>query len=312
MSSFAHNPYEDWKLNKREKIKLKIFIWSLEISREILMTKFICRSIFRDHGLLVDINYVLSRGKNHISDEIYMLVRGYAKYYEEFEDVVTILGPDNPTGIRNAILQYIHANGKEQTKTITVTEDGVHKQRVIFDRYLPSHPNTIIIAIVDHLNILKTERSFTKKQNIDKLTEYMVEISNRYNVSPVLVQQINRSVESVDRQRANTIDIMISDFKETGDTTDAAHFIFALNYPWRWQVPKYYGYNTKELGDRARFLSILKSRDGVANTYIGPQFVGEVGMFRELPKAELMTAADYQQINSLTKYYERETGTGAT
>jgi hypothetical protein len=311
MSSFVHNPYEDWKNNKRLKIKLKIFVWSLEISREILMTKFICRSIFRNYGILVDINYVLSRGKHRISDEVYKLVLEYAKYYEEFEDVVTILGPDNPTGIRNTLLQYLKENGKETHKEITVQDNGVPTKRTIFDKYTHNETNTIIIAVVDHLNILKSERSFNKKQNIDKLTEYMVEMSNKYGLSPVLVQQINRSVEHIDRQKGSTIDIMISDFKETGDTTDAAHFILAINYPWRWEVKKYRGYNTESLGDRARFISVLKNRDGNANAYLGTQFVGEIGAFRELPKAEVMTITDYQQIKALTKYYEREDSTNS-
>lgn len=309
MSSFVHNPYEDWRAHKRLKMKLKIFVWSLEISREILMAKFICRSIFRDHGMLLDINYILSRGKNRISDEIYKIVLEYAKYYEEFEDVVTILGPDNPTGIRNTLLHYLKENGKEQQKEITVTENGKPSKMLVFDKYIPNEPNTIVIALVDHLNILKTERSFTKKQNIDKLVEYGVDMSNRYGISPVFVQQINRGVENIDRQKGNTIDIMISDFKETGDTTDAAHFILAINYPWRWEVKKYRGYNTESLGDRARFISVLKNRDGNANAYLGTQFVGEIGAFRELPKAEVMTITDYQQIKALTKYYERETTT---
>lgn len=305
MSSFVHNPYEDWRARKRSKTKLKIFVWSLEISREILMTKFICRSIFRDQGIYVDINYVLSRGKHRVSDEIYSMVLNYAKYYEEFEDVVTILGPDNPTGIRNTLLHYLEENGTRTTKKVTIKENNIPTTTEVMDRYIPNHPDTVLIAVVDHLNILRTERGFSKKQNIDKLVEYMVELSSRYGISPVLVQQINRGVEQYNRQKDDSIDIMLADFKETGDTTDAAHFVFALNYPWRWQVDKYRGYKTKILQDNARFLAILKSRDGIANTSIGLQFVGGIGAFRELPKSEDMTELDYRSVTTLTKYYER-------
>lgn len=306
MSSFVHNPYEDWLKNKKEVIKLKIFIWSLEVAPDILLTKFVCRNIFRDYNKYVDVKYVLSRGKHRISDEIYQLVVAYTKYYEQFEDTVTVMGPDNPTGIRNTVLKYLMDNGKETTKKILIHDGSNTQEKEIPDKYIPNHPNTYVIVVVDHLNILKGERNFNKKQNIDKLVEYMVEMSNRYNITPVLVQQINRGVESVDRMKGHTSDILISDFKETGDTTDAAHFILALNYPWRWEIGRYRDYDTKALGDHARFLSILKNRDGDANVFTGLQFVGGVGMFKEIPKAKDMTPAHYSQIINLRKYYDTE------
>jgi hypothetical protein len=306
MSSFVHNPYEDWKNNKKDKVRLKIFVYSLEISREILMVKFICRNIFRDHGIYTDIKYVLSRGKHRVSDEIYKLVVSYAKYYEEFEEVVEIHGPENPTGIRNTVHKYLMENGKDTYKDPIQVKDENNEERTLrlYDKFVPLHPNMYVIVVVDHLNILKGERGFTKKQNIDKLTEYMVEMSNRYKISPVLVQQINRGVEQVERKK--TQDIMLSDFKESGDTTDAAHNVFALNHPYKLDELKkdYKGYFSNILKNNARFLTILKCRDGETDLHIGLQFVGGIGAFKELPKAEDMKEPDYQAILNLKKHYE--------
>lgn len=306
---FVCNPYDDY-LTRADTTKLKIFMWSLEISPEILLTKFICRKMFLEHGVLTDINYVLSRGKNRICSDIYDRVKSYASYYEDFEDRVIINGSDNPTGIRNTLLEYLKSHGQIKEKTITIkntnrtTGEVTETKRNIFDRYVPDHDNIYILVIVDHINILKKERGFTKKQTADKLMEYMIDMSNRYKITPILVQQLNRNIEQVDRFKTSSIEPQISDFKETSDSTDAAHFIMGMSYPQRWEIGSYRGYDLTKLGNRFRGLKLLKNRDGNADVLVGLKFLGEVGTFKELPVGKEMTDNDYININAITKHYD--------
>jgi hypothetical protein len=54
------------------------------------------------------------------------------------------------------------------------------------------------------------------------------------------------------------------------------------------------GYN------RFRSVTVLKNSYGVDDIRVGFQFVGEVGAFRELPRAKDMTDDDYNKAANLT------------
>ena len=80
----------------------------------------------------------------------------------------------------------------------------------------------------------------------------------------------------------------LSDFKDSGNTQQDANVIMTLFSPRRHELEKFRGYDIAKLKDRFRSVSVLKNRDGEADVRVGLQFVGEVGYFRELPKAKDM------------------------
>ena len=183
MSSFVYNPYEDYvtRTTNGETIKLKIFLFSMEMSRETVIAKGICRRIFKDHGLLVDTNYILSRGKNRISQEIYEKVLQTRKYFEKFEEIVTIFGSYNPTGIAKMLKGYFKENGVETRSPYEFTDDdGVRHAVSRFEKYTPNVEQTYVIAVFDHVSLTKSELGKNVKQTIDKLIEYLVEYTNNY------------------------------------------------------------------------------------------------------------------------------------
>lgn len=317
MSMFVNHPYEDWAhTNKRNMFKLKIFVWSMEIAKDILLTKFLCRRIYMDHGKLVDINFVLSRGKNRVSQEIYDLVRSYREYYANFEDIVTIMGAATPDSIRQTLLNYYHAHGHVTYKPVTIPpRNSTERPRTmeVFDRYVPDagYENLYVIALFDHMNIIKRGvsegRLMSKKEAIDKVVETAVDFGNDYKLTTAMLQQINRSIEDDARQgrqgKSAQINIQMSDFKESGDTTDAAHFVLAINHPQRWEnQTEYKGYDLRMLKDRARFLTVLKNRDGNVDVGVALQFLGEIGAFKELPPAQDMTQQMYLDLQNIRKY----------
>jgi len=317
MDMFVYNAYDDY-MTKRDRVKLKIFIFSIEISPEILIAKGICRRIYKDHGILVDLNYILSRGTKRIDDHIYRLIRQYEPYFEEFEDRVIINGQENPTGIRNTVYTYLKNHGVRKMKVITIKhKDGSTETLEAFDRYIPDDEGQHVILMIDHLNIMRSERREgivqSKKQNIDKMMEYSLDFARDYKVTVVPIQQLNRNIENVDRMKMSSVDPQKSDFKESSDSTDASHYILGLCYPQAWSINEYRRYRIDELGNRFRGVKILKNRDGDADIVFGTKFIGEVGVFEELPPSvprfpgdtmPLMTDKDYQNIKKLTKYYK--------
>jgi len=312
MDSFVYNPYEDWVANYKDKgVKLKIFIWSMEINRNIMMAKGICRRLYMKYGILTDVNYILSRGDKRASADIRAKIEEVREYFTDFEDRVTILRSDNPTGIRNTIRNYMLVNGKEIYKKIKITkkkfdtetnqEETYEEEKEVFDKYVPNDEHLYVIGIFDHVGLLKGERGFGKKARIDKLIEYMIDYRDRYGITAVPVQQLNRNMSSADRFKIGTVEPQLSDFKETADTTDGADFVFALFNPQRYEIWKHRGYDVKKLQDRYRSLKLLKTRDGVADKLIGLKFIGEIGKFSELPKAEDMTDQNYNDIMNIKK-----------
>jgi replicative DNA helicase len=278
---FLYNPY-DFVTKEETKLKFKVIYYSFEIEKSIKLTKAICRKIYLDHGLLLDVNYILSRGKKSISQDHYNLVMQYSDYINKMEDVLEIIDkPENPTGIWNHLLEY--------SKTVG-TWDNIQT----LSNYTPNDPNLYTIIIIDHIGLIKGERGFTKKENIDKLSEYMILLRNKCNFTPVLISQFNRSLSSADRFKIERVTPQLSDFKDSGNPQEDANVVLSLFSPQRYNIPEYRGYNIEMLGNRFRGLSVLKNRDGEADVNIGLKFIGEVGNFTEYPKADEMKVNDYK------------------
>lgn len=304
MSSFVYNPFEDYLIKKShgETINLKIFIYSMEMHPEIVLTKGICRRLFLKYGILTDINYVLSRGANRISQEVYDKVKECKEYFNEFEDVTTILNNDYPTGISKLLKGYYLNNGKEKKHPIEIFEDGEKKIIHVFDRYVPANENSYVITLFDHISLTKSQQGMDVKRTVDKLIADQVIFTNDYKQTTVNVQQLNRNVESVDRMKMNSIDAQLSDFKDTGDSVNASHYVFTLTNPFMYEFPEYRGYNIKRLRDRFRGLRILKSRDGISNVSLGLLYLGEAGLYKEANSAKDMTETDYKAVENIKKY----------
>lgn len=285
---FVYNPV-DWVINNQDKtdIKIKVIYYSLEITKEIKITKAICRKIFIDTGQLLDVNYILSRGKNRISQQDYEIVMGYKEYFYKLEDHITIIDKnDNPTGIWHNALDYSKQNGSWDT----VDFQGV---------YTPKNSNLYTILVVDTVNLVKKERGFDVKSNIDKLSEYLVILRNKCNYIPVIISQFNRTISSSDRFKIERVEPQLSDFKSSSNTQDDANIVFGLFNPKRYDLETYKGYDIKKLKHRFRGLHLLKNRDGESDKFIGLDFIGQVGHFSELP-----TPTEFEQNITLYNKYK--------
>ena len=173
-----------------------------------MLYKAACRKIFIDTGILLDINYILSRGKNRISDEHYTLVSDSLNYFDEMNDILYVSDKvENPTGIWHKELTYANSQGKGLIE---------HNNGFEFKGdYTPNDPNLYTIIIIDHASLIKKERGFATKELIDKLSEYMIILRNKCNFIPVVIQQLNRAINDPVRLKTGRMEPMLSDFKDS-------------------------------------------------------------------------------------------------
>lgn len=283
---FLTNPIEFAIANR---VKMHVMYFSFEIEKTLKMAKLIAKKLYMDYGILTDINYILSRGKNRISQEMYEIVVKTINHFEQYEDYLTIYDKNtNPTGIYNTLLEYSKENGK------WFEDDKIQK-------YVPNNPENYVIIIVDHINLMKVERGFSKKENIDKLSQYMLVLRNKCDYVPAIVQQLNRSISSAERFKIDRVEPQLSDFKDSGGPQEDANVVLALFSPKRYNIEKYLGYDAAQLDNRFRSLHILKNRDGDADMALGLRYVGEIGLFDELPRSSEMTLLDYEKVTQITK-----------
>ena len=290
--AFMYNPY-DFMSSTDTDMKFHILYFSLEIDKVRKITKAIARRIFQKYKILVDINYILSRGKNRISDEIYKYTMEQCDYFYKLEEYVTFYDrPENPTGIWKNVLKYSENNGK------WINQKNIDGEFVPAE-YISNNPNLYTVIIVDHLGLMRNERGFNKKQNIDKMSEYAIILRNKCKFSPVFIQQLNRSMSSTDRFNINRVEPQLSDYKDSANTQEDSDLVFALFNPIRYDIKTFYGYNTALLKSKFKSLHILKARDGEADQMLGMGFIGQTGTFFELPRAEDMQMSEYEKIAKL-------------
>jgi len=296
LNSFLYNPFSLLRANNPNNLTFKVFMWALEIPIIDIITKAVCRKLYFKYNYIVDINFVLSKGKNRITEEVYKDAMGLSYFYEELEDIFYIYPPENPTGIYHTMVDYARKNGEIIYKTYT-DRNGVEKKA--FDKYIPNNPNEYIIIIIDHVGLLRKERGFDSKQTIDKMSEYMVRLRNSYGYTPVMVQQISRAMSSTDRFKLKRVEPQLSDLKQTANTQEDANIVFSLFSPARYDFEEHRGYDITKFLDRYRYLSVLKNRDGEADVGLGLNFIGEVGVFKELPTPKILEVSGYEPYTNL-------------
>lgn len=291
---FVFNPLEWYMSNKHiSNIKLKVHYFSYEISKERLLSKQITRKLYNDYNILTDTNYILSFGKNRISQEIYEIVISYADYFDELGEHLTIYDGvgNNPTGVYKTMLDYASINGR-------MTAEGV----VPF-KYEENDPDLYTLVVIDHARLVPRERGFNTKENIDKLSEYLRNLRNYFQFSSLLLTQTNRGVGQVERRKLDGQDLAITldDISDSSSPAQDADLVLGIINPLSYNLPMYRGYDISKMGNRSRFLNIAKNRDGDAEATLGMQFIGECGHFSELPRQSDMTPEIYNNIQEINR-----------
>jgi hypothetical protein len=297
--AFVLNPF-DWYISQKDpKLKLRIIYRSMERTRVYKLAKWVGRRIFLDHGVIIPVPKLLGWTEKMTADE-HDLFLMYQDYMGQMDEVITIIdGPENPVGIAKELKAHAVKNGRiEQV-------DEYNK------RYFPSNEREITIVIIDHIGLLKTTKDqTTKKQAIDKMSDELRFARDFYGYTPVVVSQFNRDISNPIRIKNGDVEPQLEDFAESSQTQNDADIVLALFDPIRYKVADPSGYNLEKLKDDYgakyfRSLRLIKNSYGEDDVRIGLGFMGQIGMFKELPKRSHMTDADYETVVNKTFFLNK-------
>lgn len=277
-TSFVDDIFVQSPLEMKTEEKVFILYYSLEVSALAKLCNFISRKIYVDHGIEVDSNFILSKGKNRISQEVYNIVLSYANYFDSLSDYLVIKDdPINPTGIRNGIIT-------EFNKRFGRISTGENNNLVV--DFNEAGKQAYYIVIIDHIGLMSKEQGFSKKENIDKMSEYLISLRNKLKITPVVVNQFNRSISSTDRHKLSMVVPQLSDFSDTASTQQDANVVLALFAPDRYGIRAIPSKSSPTgeivVNERTRGLFLLKNRDGADSGNIIMDFNGKVKYFKEI------------------------------
>lgn len=278
-----------------EQVRLKIFYYPLEETPEEIMFRFMSYYLYINSSFEIDISpedLKSSKEDKPISQSIIDLLESeeYSNVLDYFESHITFSPSRNPTGIYNEVKAFMQNNGTIHYKTSQIKDElGLAREVKSFDYYEPNDPDLYTIVIVDHISLITPEKItnsnqvMTLKQAIDKVSEYCVILRNRYNVTPVIVQQQSVESESNDSVKLGRIRPSIGNLSDSKYTSKDANVILGIFSPFRFELTEYLGYNIKILQDNFRLIEVIINRGGSPGGTIGLYFNGKCNYFRELP-----------------------------
>jgi hypothetical protein len=297
--AFVLNPF-DWYISQPNPgIKLRIIYRSMERTRVYKMAKWVSRKIFLDHGIIIPVTKLLgwTDRMNHDEHDLFLM---YEDYMGRMDEVITIIdGPENPVGIAKELKAHALQNGRIDQV------DEYNK------RYFPNNEREITLVIIDHIGLLKTTKDQpTKKQAIDKMSDELRYARDFYGYTPVVVSQFNRDISNPIRIKNGDVEPQLEDFAESSQTQNDADVVLALFDPMRYKVADPSGYNLDKLKDEYggkyfRSLRLIKNSYGEDDVRIGLGFMGQIGMFKELPRRKDMTDADYDSVVNKTFFLNK-------
>ena len=286
---FLYEPLRFVEKNPSSNIKLKIFYFTLEVSKEEKIRQMLCNKLFRDSKLVYSPEQILSYFEGKTLDEKLLKVfessvyKDYFKFIEE--NVYFVDKIRNPFGIYNLVREFARRNGK------FVNRAGIEvKEGEMYDQYIPNDPDLHVIVITDHLSILTTEQGKNLHQTMGEFSsDYCLKI--RDNFKYTVVNVVQQSAESEKQQfdfKGNSIINKLrpsadglGDNKLIGRDCDLMISLFA---PHRYKIDEYEGNNIEEMGDTYRELSILFNRHGSGAINLDLLFNGAVNHFEEIKR----------------------------
>jgi len=290
-SAYILHPFDWWYANKNtSNVKLKFILFSMERSKVYTLAKWTSRKIFLDQGVNIPIAKLLGWWDTKLTKDEHDMFLMYENYINELTAICDIIeGAQNPTGIYKYVRKYAETNG---------TIENINEYDKI---YHPRHPNEIVIPIVDHFGLIKMEKGMSKKEAIDKTSEYFQWMRDFLGYTPIGVSQINRDLSNPIYQKMDAFEPNIDQIKESGRPAEDSDVVVSLFQPSRYKTNDA-SYNnvskfiSPEGADCFRSIKILKNTYGESDLRIGMGFHGSTGTFAELPKPKDMDSFDFETL----------------
>jgi hypothetical protein len=230
--------------------------------------------------------------KGMLTKDHHDLFLAYEDYLDNLVEIVDIIdGSQNPYGVFKYIKEYAEKNGKEEK---------ISEYKRI---YHPNDNNLITIIMVDHQSLIRREKELkTKKEAIDKLSEYLQKARDLYGFSPVLVAQMNRDIANPIYQKMDSFEPSPEQIKDSSTPYEDSDVCISLFDPIKFKTNAPTGHDLTKLFDPMsgakyyRSLKVHKNTWGEDDIRVPLAFNGAVGLFKEMKHKDRMTDADYQSI----------------
>lgn len=316
VDAFLINPILWYLENKNENIKLSVIYLSMERKLYMTTSRIISRLIWMEQGLDIPPKKILGRKEGYkLTEEEYKLVQEYYKQIDEWEKddlLITAENSKNPTGISIFLEEFAKRHGKvhhKDTKQERTFENTLEKPKT----YEPNHPNHIVLVITDHIGILTPEQGNTKVKNtIDAFSKAMREARDVYGFSPVIIQQMNRNMSDIHRQKMGELKPKLSDISDSSSTSHDSDVVMMLHDPLRHNSEATeQGYQIKRFRDKwnrnyYRSLHIVKNTFESSDISFSMALHPVYGCLKTLPKKDEITESIYEDVTSGRYFTQQE------
>jgi hypothetical protein len=312
---FVYNPYE-FVTTRETDIKIKIFYFSLEVSKEEKLSQYYSYKLYKDHNIVISPEKLKSRFEDYIlEDDIEQILDGYDEEMEKFESMVTIIDNiKNPFGIYKYMRDYAYANGNHYDKNgkLISKEDLLSNNVEIRDAaniriasYKPDNPQEYVIVITDHLSLLQPEKGQDLWTTIFNFSSrYCLAMRDRWGYIPVAIQQ--QAADQEKQQFTFKGDSIVAKLRPSPDgladcklTQRDVNVMLGLFAPHRYKIENYEGYDIDRLADNYREFNVMLNRNGSGFINIDLYFNGASNFFKELLPADKMEEKHYKAIEAI-------------
>lgn len=201
-------------IEKKLNVRLKIFYFTLEMSKEEKMLQAFSNILFVKEGVrIAPIDLKSTRASTVLSKENLELIKKYEDFFKKMEETVIFIDNiRNPFGIYKFCRDYAKSNGVQHKKVVDFVDNktGEIRETEIDDYYEPNDPDEYVIILIDHISLISQDsengRKMSLHESITKLSsEYLITLRNKYNYIPVVIQQQAASQESLDNAKHNKL-----------------------------------------------------------------------------------------------------------
>lgn len=187
-----------YAFHHRDQIRLKVFYFTLEMSKEAKYRQFMCYLLYRLSSGKIRIDSKDLRSVNEekpLTEEILALLKSdpYVEYYKFFEECVEFIDSiRNPTGIYKFCRAYAKAHGTQHTKQVPIKDkdDNVIEIKELDDYYEEDDLDEYRIIFVDHYKLFTLESGKDLRDTIGTWSsDYAITLRNKYHYTIIGVQQ---------------------------------------------------------------------------------------------------------------------------
>jgi len=197
-------------LQNPQAFRLKILYFNLEESDERIFNRYESYLLYKlDKIRISPKDLRSSHNDKPVPQEILDKLESprYQEYIKVFEECVEFHNISNPIGIYLKCKETAEKEGVVYRKKIKYTDElgEVQESDNGFDYYQPNDPNLFIIPVVDHMGLITPEKGKNLKEALDDVSKNFVKLRNRYNMSPIVIQQQSGDNESNDSIKLDRI-----------------------------------------------------------------------------------------------------------